>query len=314
MKVATTYFLYYYATMKENFEQVLRVIDNAGTAQDKPDIICFTETVYDRGVKLDFADRFVPEDEIPLRELEEKAKQYRMYIIFSAHEIGKDHLRYNTAYLISPEGKLEGKYRKMHLTMSEYESGMVPGNDLPVFDTAFGKIGILICWDQWFPEAARILQLKGAEIIFWQTAGYHEIKMRVRAIDSAAYMVTACSQNPAYCSVTDPEGNILGRLYDVKKGYLTVEIDLDKKFYETWLSVGDAYGSGKDLFLNERRSELYQPLLSDAVFPAAHKTESRTGLIQEARKSVPAIQKALQSRKTEESGSPRPEEAGYIYH
>lgn len=260
VKVATTFF-WSPGSMDGNFKRILEIIDAAGTALDKPDILCFTETVYDRGVRIPFADKFVPEKELPLSVLQKRAEQYHMYLLFSAHAIDEEHLRRNTAYLISPEGEEIRKYNKTHLTMAELENGVVPGNELPVFDTFFGKIGILICWDQWFPEAARTLQLKGAEIIFWQTAGYNETKLRARAMDSAAYIVTACDQNPGFCNVTDPDGTVIERLYDFKKGYHTVAIDVDKKFYEAQLSVGDAYGSGKNIYPNERRGEIYQTLI-----------------------------------------------------
>ncbi len=72
---------------------------------------------------------------------------------------------YNTSVLVSPEGDIVGKYRKIFLWHPEKES-MRRGSETPVFDTGFGKVGIEICWDLGFPEVSRELAVKGAEIIF----------------------------------------------------------------------------------------------------------------------------------------------------
>lgn len=83
---------------------------------------------------------------------------------------------YNTACVIDADGKFLGKYRKLHIPddLPNYYSELYyfkPGDlGLPVFETRFGKIGVLVCWDQWFPEAARTLAAKGAEVIFYPTA------------------------------------------------------------------------------------------------------------------------------------------------
>ena len=64
---------------------------------------------------------------------------------------------YNTAVLIDRDGLLVGKYRKVNLPYDEFEDGITPGSDYPVFQTDFGKVGMMICWDSQFPDAARAL-------------------------------------------------------------------------------------------------------------------------------------------------------------
>lgn len=81
---------------------------------------------------------------------------------------------FNTSMVFDENGKLLGKYRKMHIPQDDkfFEQNYFAQGDLgfQVFDTRFGKISVLICFDQWFPEAARVCALKGAEIIFYPTA------------------------------------------------------------------------------------------------------------------------------------------------
>ena len=82
--------------------------------------------------------------------------------------------KFNTSFVIDEKGKLLGKYRKMHIPHDPgfYEQNYFQSGDLgfQVFETKFGKISVLICYDQWFPEAARIAVLMGADIIFYPTA------------------------------------------------------------------------------------------------------------------------------------------------
>jgi N-carbamoylputrescine amidase len=81
---------------------------------------------------------------------------------------------HNTAVCIDADGALLGKYRKMHIPQDpgfEEKFYFSPGDlGYPVWETAYGTIGVLICWDQWFPEAARMMALSGAEILFYPTA------------------------------------------------------------------------------------------------------------------------------------------------
>lgn len=100
---------------------------------------------------------------------------------------------YNTAFVIGVNGEITGKYRKVHvpqLPLWEERAYFKPGNlGFPVFDTPFGKIGVQLCWDIFFPEGFRTLALKGAEIVFAPTASAfeHSHKKWERAIAASAH-------------------------------------------------------------------------------------------------------------------------------
>ena len=102
------------------------------------------------------------------------AYENNVVIIASLFEKRAEGIYHNTAVVIDADGKYLGKYRKMHIPDDPhfYEKFYFTPGDLgyKVFKTKYAKIGVLICWDQWFPEAARLTAMKGAEIIFYPTA------------------------------------------------------------------------------------------------------------------------------------------------
>ncbi|MDD4739820.1 MAG: carbon-nitrogen hydrolase, partial [Bacteroidales bacterium] len=106
--------------------------------------------------------------------LEEIAKELGVVIIASMFEKRAHGLYFNTTAVIDADGIYLGKYRKMHIPDDPgyYEKFyFTPGDTgYMTFKTKFGRIGVLICWDQWYPEAARITALMGAEILFYPTA------------------------------------------------------------------------------------------------------------------------------------------------
>ena len=106
--------------------------------------------------------------------LEKLAKELKIVIIASLFEKRQEGLYHNTCVVFDSDGTFLGKYRKMHIPDDPdyYEKYYFAPGDLgyKIFHTRFAKIGVLICWDQWFPEASRILSLAGAEIIFYPTA------------------------------------------------------------------------------------------------------------------------------------------------
>jgi len=100
---------------------------------------------------------------------------------------------YNTAFVIDDDGRYLGKYRKVHIPddpENHYSELFYfkPGDlGYPVFETKFGKVGVQVCWDQWFPEGARSLALQGAEIIFYPTAIGWPVKQREQEIGRAEF-------------------------------------------------------------------------------------------------------------------------------
>ncbi|MFT7248930.1 MAG: N-carbamoylputrescine amidase [Arcticibacterium sp.] len=105
---------------------------------------------------------------------QELAKELSIVIIASLFEKRAKGLYHNTTAVIDDDGSYLGKYRKMHIPDDPgyYEKYYFTPGDLgyKVWETRYGKIGVLICWDQWYPEAARITSLMGAEILFFPTA------------------------------------------------------------------------------------------------------------------------------------------------
>jgi N-carbamoylputrescine amidase len=106
------------------------------------------------------------------------ARETGTIIVASLFERRAAGLYHNTAVLIGPEGEIIGKYRKMHIPddPSYYEKFYFTPGDLgfQAWPTPQGRIGVCVCWDQWYPEAARLTTLRGAEILFYPTAiGWH---------------------------------------------------------------------------------------------------------------------------------------------
>jgi N-carbamoylputrescine amidase len=106
------------------------------------------------------------------------AKKHRVVIIASIFEKRASGVYHNTAAVIDADGSLLGIYRKMHIPDDPlfYEKFYFTPGDLgfKAWTTKFGKIGVLVCWDQWYPEGARLTAMQGAEILFYPTAiGWH---------------------------------------------------------------------------------------------------------------------------------------------
>jgi len=112
-----------------------------------------------------------------VRRLRQLAQELRIVIVASLFERRTAGLYHNTAVVIDADGSYLGRYRKMHIPDDPLyceKFYFTPGDlGYPVFRTRYADIGVLICWDQWFPEAARLTALRGAQIIFYPTAiGY----------------------------------------------------------------------------------------------------------------------------------------------
>ena len=120
-------------------------------------------------------------EEVPGRstsELEKLSKELGVVMVASLFEKRRAGVFHNTAAIIDADGKFLGKYRKMHIPddpLYHEKFYFTPGDlGFQAWDTKQGKIGVCICWDQWYPEAARLTALRGAEIIFYPTAiGWH---------------------------------------------------------------------------------------------------------------------------------------------
>lgn len=144
---------------------------------------------------------------------------------------------YNTAVLIDRKGNVAGKYRKVYLPREEVEGGLTPGNDYPVFETDFGKVGLMICWDLQYADPARALALRGAEMILVPIWGGNETLGKARAIENRVFIASSGYDYPTY--VMDPDGEILSIARE--NGTLaTATIDLNRNYADKWL--GDMRG------------------------------------------------------------------------
>ena len=162
--------------IEQNFQKALTQIEEC--AKNGAQIICLQElfkSVYfcqsEDHKHFDLAESIPgPTTEI----LQTKARDLNVVIIASLFERRAKGVYHNTTAVIDADGCYLGKYRKMHIPddPSYYEKFyFTPGDTgYQVFKTKYGNVGVLICWDQWYPEAARLTALKGADMIFYPTA------------------------------------------------------------------------------------------------------------------------------------------------
>jgi N-carbamoylputrescine amidase len=195
------------------------------------------------------------------------AKKHKAVIVGSLFEKRASGLYHNTAVIIETDGSIKGIYRKMHIPDDPlyYEKFyFTPGDTgFRAWDTSHGKIGVLICWDQWYPEGARLTALQGAEILFYPTAiGWHpsekaeygkaqheswELIQRSHAVANGCYV---CSPNRiglekilgadgkpvseegiefwGQSFVAGPNGQIIDKASANREQVLVVDCDLEK--------------------------------------------------------------------------------------
>ncbi len=184
------------------------------------------------------------------QQLSEYAKQYGIYLIGgSMPEKDTEGKVYNTSYVFDRQGKQIGKHRKVHLFDIDIKGGqtfkesdtLTAGDHDTVFNTEFGKMGVMLCFDIRFPELARMMVSDGAKAIFVPAAfnmttgpAHWELSFRTRALDNQIYMIGCApmrDESAGYISwghsiVTDPWGRVMEML-DEKEGILLTELDLD---------------------------------------------------------------------------------------
>ena len=211
--------------------------------------------------------------------LGEVAKEHGVVIIASLFEKRTSGIYHNTTAVIDADGIYLGKYRKMHIPddPAYYEKFYFTPGDLGYknFDTKFGKIGVLICWDQWYPEAARITALMGAEILFYPTAigwataqdettnieqfNAWQTMQRSHAIANGVHVVSVnrvgLEQDGKMkfwggSFVSNPFGTLLYKASQDKEETSVVEIDTSKT---------DSYRTHWP-FMRDRRIDSYEPI------------------------------------------------------
>ena len=192
----------------------------------------------------------------------ELARQFGVVIVTSLFEKRAAGLYHNTAVVIEKDGTIAGKYRKMHIPddPAYYEKFYFTPGDLgfhPI-ETSIGKLGVLVCWDQWYPEAARLMALQGAEMLIYPTAiGYAEedtpeeqqrqreawtTVMRghavanglpVIAVNRVGFEPDPSNQTPGIqfwgsSFIAGPQGELFYRASENEEESLVVEIDLER--------------------------------------------------------------------------------------
>jgi beta-ureidopropionase len=191
-----------------------------------PDLVCFPEISLNIGGERENPNWAAISRRL-VETLRERAKAMGSYIIASVYEPSEEYedLKYNCGLLIDRQGEIAGKYRKMHTVVKESEnSRVIPGFESPVFDTDFGRIGILICFDIGWRDAWKDLADRGAEMIVWLSAYDGGNLLHTYAAHHMVYVVSSVRTDHA--RIIDPLGHILamGSVWD---GLALATVDLD---------------------------------------------------------------------------------------
>jgi N-carbamoylputrescine amidase len=169
------------------------------------------------------------------------AKEKSVVLICPMFEEGIEGVYYNTAVIIDADGRVLGKYRKAHvpqIPLWEEKFYFTPGDTgFPVFSTRYAKIGVQICWDNFFPEGTRVLALKGAQIIFAPTAAAFASQQKWETVYGTSFCVT-------------PEGELTDNPSGMQEGIVFASIDLR--------DIGLARREWT--FLRDRRPEVYREI------------------------------------------------------
>jgi N-carbamoylputrescine amidase len=214
--------------------------------------------------------------------LAQVARELRVALVGSIFERRAAGVYHNTAVVLDADGTLRGRYRKMHIPDDPlyYEKYYFTPGDLgfQAFDTAWGRIGPLVCWDQWYPEGARLAALAGAEVLFYPTAiGWHpgekaehgavqrdawKTMHRAHAIANGVYVAAVNRvghEGPAdgglefwgTSFVCDPFGVVLAEASTTEPAVLVVECDRrhQEEIRRNWP------------FLRDRRIDAYAPIM-----------------------------------------------------
>jgi N-carbamoylputrescine amidase len=216
--------------------------------------------------------------------LEKVARETKTVIVASLFEKRSAGIYHNTAVIIDADGSIAGKYRKMHIPDDPlyYEKFYFTPGDLgfPSFQTRYAKLGVLVCWDQWFPEAARLMALGGAQILFYPTAigwvpkepravaqsqrSAWEVIQRSHAVANGVYVAAVNRVGRegklrfwGHSFVAGPFGEIIARAGGERDEIIIAKCDLNRieETRQSWPFLRDrridAYGSLQSRFIEE---------------------------------------------------------------
>lgn len=237
-------------------------------AENGAELICLPE-LYTTGYNLDIIGPRITQlaeniDGSTVAGLRQLAKELKVHIVAPLAlnlEDDPEVRPFNSAVFIGDEGQILGVYSKCHLFETE-RMYFQPGQELPVYNTKLGKIGIMICFDAGFPEVARILQMKGAELILcpsaWriQDMGVWHLNMPQRAQENSCYLAAVNRYGHegslymgGYSIVCGPEGDIIKELTEEKEDILYCTISGQR--------LADFRADGGP-YIPYRRPELYE--------------------------------------------------------
>ena len=246
--------------------KIVTYIDRAG--KDGAQLVVFPEYVLGH----------IPVPGDATKKIAAAASKNRIYVIVGCWESLPEEAYANTALVFDRSGRIVGKYHKTHAAVDQYEGEppwskppsnkdldwfkrndpewkMERGKQLPVFDLDFGKVGVMTCYDGWFPEPPRVLSLGGAELIVWingRRGSVEDFIVRTTTFQSLVAMVTT---NQAYGSGTmigDWPAKIVARSPDRQEAYISATINLER--------IRQKRAHSRNF--QQRRPELYQPLVA----------------------------------------------------
>ena len=210
-----------FASIQDNVDFYLPLCEDACTGE--LDLIVLPEIALQWGIPGSALDRAAPAPGPETDLFAEVARRHRVRILLGMLERDGDAV-HNSAVLIGPDGQIDGKYRKVHLAMGgEIDSGILPGEDFPVFETEVGRIGCNICMDSSAAESSRMVGLNGADFLLLPIMGDHrawhpkeggfdpdrfKTIMRTRAMDNQLCMVVARNNGNGSC-IVDHVGDVL---------------------------------------------------------------------------------------------------------
>ncbi|MFO8014536.1 MAG: carbon-nitrogen hydrolase family protein [Phycisphaerae bacterium] len=256
--IGTVFFRPRNTTVKENLDLWCAKIDEAG--RRKCDIVCLGEAILKVGTNAGLDATAAPIPGPHTERLGEAARRNRLWVVAGLAERAGRRVC-NTAVLLDRTGRLAGTYRKIHLPREEWVRGVTPGRAYPVFETDFGRVAMMICYDWFFPEAAEAFALRGAEVLFAPTWGNTwpdpddgraegETVFRVRARDAGLYLVPAVYDGRSM--IVDPMGRILAA--GKTEGVYVATVDLAERERLPWV------GHWRSIGPRHRMPETYEPL------------------------------------------------------